>query len=58
MEDIVLIKIYDRISKGEKAALVTITDENGESSSFNYKLNERFEKNMGLILFSRSIRYL
>ncbi|MBU3105394.1 hypothetical protein [Clostridium gasigenes] len=58
MEDIVLIKIYDRISKGEKAALVTITDENGESSSFHYKLNERFEKNMGLILFSRIIRYL
>lgn len=53
-----MIKIYDRISKGEKAALVTITDENGESSSFHYKLNERFEKNMGLILFSRSIRYL
>lgn len=28
MEDIVLIKIYDRISTGEKAALVTITDGN------------------------------
>lgn len=31
MEDIVLIKIYDRINRGERAALVTITDENGST---------------------------